>query len=285
MTFTTFARRRAARCARRSTRRSSEPARHRRQREPADADADEPGEDRIAPVRAPRGLAAGSIGGSRASAISIEDGRDHLDDELGQGEVRRGEVEEGERHDEPDDAREDEGDEPLPVPDHAAERGSGEHESRDDAERRERQERARHRLATPPARSGLAEQDQADHEQQRERARQRAVVEPGGGALRDAREAGEEGEEESPRAPPRRDVQVEVVLPLQRPVEDRAAGERQRAQQQRRGEPVPERDRVRRQIGAEHRARGEVDERPDGQAGQEADRDARPRPAPRPAPS
>ena len=37
--------------------------------------------------------------------------------------------------------------------------------------------------------------------------------------------------EQPPRGPPRRDVQVEVVLPLQRPVEERTAGERERAQQ------------------------------------------------------
>jgi hypothetical protein len=56
--------------------------------------------------------------------------------------VRRGKVHESERYDEPHHAREDEGDEALPVPDHAAERGRDQDECSDDPERGERNEEA-----------------------------------------------------------------------------------------------------------------------------------------------
>ena len=146
-----------------------ERARHRRQREPGHADPDEPGEDRIAR----RGAAATTRPGwSRQprERHQHQDGRDHLDDELGQGEIRRGEVQERERHDEPDHAREDDGDEPLAVPDHAAERGGGEHDRRHDAERRERQERAAHRRACRCRGAGCRAEHERDHEEQGERA-------------------------------------------------------------------------------------------------------------------
>ena len=219
-----------------------------------------------------------------------EDGRDHLDGELGQGEIRRGEVEEGERHDEPDrrPARID-GDEALAVPDHAAERGRREHESRHDAERRERHERAvagwdrRCRGAAP------ATEHERDREEQRERALQRAVVEP----VREARSATRRGRSMSrwnsePRGPPRRHVQVQVVLALQRPV-DRPRRRRTPAtlSSERGGEAVPERDRVRRAgRAAEHRARrARSTSGADGQRRAAGRPRCRPRPASRPAPS
>ena len=216
-----------------------------------------------------RGFHRGALRQEEQGEQQQDDGH-HLDGQLGEGQVRRGKADKGERAHQPDHAQGNEGEETAPVPAH------GEHRAGDHGQPAEQGEAVQRYRRRPDGRPKAADERYRHGrgrgtEQQRQRALQGAVGGGRGPAPGRTKGALHQLREQAVRIDSGEELGVQGEQLVAHRVQADAEDQGGRAHGQRQVEPVPHGQVEGGQGRAEHACGGEPEEGRHGQAGEDAD--------------